>query len=1105
MTTRALTLLGAFELTRDGVPVTRFHSDKVRALLAYLATESARPHARASLAALLWPEQPDAAALRNLSQTLVRLREVLGPTDPAPLHVTWQAIQWLPDAATVDVALFTRLVRSADTDDLARAAALYRGEFLAGFSLPGCEAFEEWLLLLREQLQQQALAGLHALAERHLAAQHWAHAAAAAQRQIELDRWREDAYRQHMRALVGGGDRAAALAVYQRCAQILHDDLGLAPDDETAALGAAIRAGEIAGGGPASPLAPTLGQTLPSPLTPLVGRADELTRIGGLLRDADTRLVTLVGVGGAGKTRLALASAWMLREDFADGVGWASLAGITPAVDAALQPDTLAAAVGVGLGLAFDGRRAPLDELRHTLAQRDLLLVLDNCEHLPVAAFAQELLAAAPRLRLLATSRARLDVAGEILVRLEGLPVPEAGADDPAGYAGVHLFLAQAQRHVPDFGHDPADLAAAVRLCRLLSGLPLGIELAARWVGHYTCDEIATEIQADLDFLAVQGGAAPDRQRSLQAAFAYSWAMLRDVERQALARLAIFRGSFDRVAAQAVATTRVTTLAALVDASLLRHLGVGRYGFHELVRQFAAARLADLGEAEALAEQHANYYLDLLAGQEAALYGDAPQTAAAVIRDAADNVRQAWSWAVEHGAWDAIARSLPALRQYARLDGLFYENAPRVAAAAERLGTLVAGGTAAPEQEVLLGRLRGTEAYFLERQAAPQAPATARAAIAIANRAGDAVGEAYGYLQLSNAMVPYIASLAPRESPPAISWLERAIALCQTAHDPTLPERRYATEVEADCLLKLSTIQIDLRKYEAACALAEQALALTRKSGDRMQEARALSFSAMALENAGRYQAAYERRLLMLELARANGSRPEEHRALNNLSCTLIYLGDYRAALEYAQAAISVLGEWMRNPYENADSYHTLSWAACRAGENELALEMARQSLAFAQAANAPQYRTLPLLALGDALHDLGRHDESCAAYAAALAIGREHQMPPLIAVALAGIARCRLAMGATPDAQAAVDEVLREQDMLTLGSLWEPLRVAEICYRVLRASGDPHADEVLRAAAALLDQHADAITDQALRRMFREQVAAHRAILEAMAAKAAR
>jgi DNA-binding SARP family transcriptional activator/predicted ATPase len=1105
-TVRALRLLGAFLVERDGVAVTRFHSDKVRALLAYLAAEADRPHARSALAALLWPEQTDAAALRNLSQTLVRLREVLGHTDadPAPLHVTWQTIQWLPGAATADVERFIRLARSAEVADLARAAELYRGEFLPGFGLPGCEAFEEWLLLTREQLQQQALVVLRTLAEHHLAAQRWPEAATLARRQIELDRWHEQAHRQLMRALAGAGDRAGALAAYTRCAQILRDDLGITPDVETTALANTIRAGTLAGAPaamPASAQPAALRLTLPSPLTPLVGRPDELARISSLLRDDATRLDTLAGVGGAGKTRLALAVAWALREAFADGVGWVALAGIAPTADAAQQRDAITAAVGAALGPAFDGRSAPFEELRHFLNDRSLLLVLANCEHLAVAgAFVRDLLAAMPRLRVLATTRARLDVAGEVLMRLEGLPVPDEGAGDPANYAGVQLFLAQARRHVPDLGGAPADLAAAARLCRLLDGLPLGIELAARWVGHYTCDEIAAEIGADLDFLAIQGGDVPDRQRSLRAAFDYSWAMLHPPERQALARLSIFQDSFDRAAAHAVAETRVATLAALVDASLLRHLGVGRYGFHELVRQLAAVRLAELGEAESLAARHADYYLDLLARQEAALYGGSPQTAAAVVRDTAGNVRQAWAWAVAHNAWDGVARSLPALRQYVRIEGLFFENAARVAAAAERLAAQLAGGAATPEQAELLGRLRGTEAYFLERQEARATAAKlARDAIEIAARAGDVVGQAYGYLQLSAATVPYIATLAARETLPAIDWLERAIVLCRMADNPAPPERRYAAEVEAECLLKLSTIRIELREYAEACALAEQALALIRVSGDRLMEARALSFSAMALENAGRYAAAYDRRMAMLALARANGSRPQEHIALNNLSCTLIYLGDYRGALEYARAALQVLGEWMQNPYENADSYHTLSWAACRADETELALETARQALAFAQASDAPQNQTLPLLALGDALHDLHRHGEAHAAYAAALTLGRERVIPQLVAVALAGIARCRLAQGALAEALAAVDEVLREHQLLTLGSLWEPLRAAATCYEVLRASGDPRAAPLASAAAALLERQASEIADPARRRVFRDQVPAHRTILAAI------
>lgn len=1109
MITRALRLLGTFELDCAGAPVTRFHSDKVRALLAYLAAESNRSHARPLLAALLWPEQPDQLALRNLSQTLVRLREVLGHADPAPLLITWQAIQWLPDAATVDVAEFAQLARASGTEDLAHAATLYRGEFFAGFSLPGCEAFEEWLLLMREQFQQQALAVLHSLAEHQLAGRRWAEAAATARRQLELDRWREDAYRQLMRALIAAGDRPAALAAYAHCEQVLQDDLGIIPDAATRALAGQIHSGtnaelRVLDSQPSAHSAQTR-PAIPIPLNALVGREAELAEIDGLLRNDRARLVTIVGAGGAGKTRLALAAAAALRDAYADGVGWASLASVT-AAEPAFQQDALVAAVGTALGRTFGSRNTSFYELREYLSERAMLLVLDNCEHLAMAApFARQLLEAVPQLQVLATSRVLLDVAEELPLRLEGLLVPDHGTDDPASYPAVRLFLERARRHMRGFDQTRASLEAVVRLCSLLDGLPLGIELAARWVGHYTCEEIAAEIQADLDFLSTQSPDVPERQRSLRAVFDYSWRLLAPAERLAVAQLSVFRGVFDRAAAQAIAATRATTLAALVDASLLRHVSVGRYSFHELVRQFAAARLAESGEAGILAERHAIYYLNLLAQQDNRLHGNTPHVGMQIIHDAVDNLRQAWDWAVAQGAWELLAASLPALRQYVRIDGLFYEYVSRIAATAQQLEATIGEGERSLQQVALLGRLRGTEACLLQHQEArTAAAAAAQQAIAHAAAAGDAVGEAYGYLQLSSAMVPYIAALAPQETLEAIAWLERAIRLCHSVHDPASPEPQFVAEVEADCLLRMSAIRIELRDYAVACMLAKQALDLAQLNGDRMQEIRALNFYAAALENAGRYETAYQQRKAMLELARTNSTRPQEHVALNNLSCTLIYLGDYASALEYAQAAVSVLGERMRNPYENADFYHTLSWAACRAGQAEVALEAARQALAFAQAAGAPQNQTLPLLALGDALHDLDRYDESSSAYTAALRLGREYQMSPLVTVALAGVARCHLARAGAADALAAVDEILRGQDMLALGSLWEPLRVAETCYRVLRASGDPRANEVLRSSSAQLEQQAAAISDRARRRMFREQVVAHQMILDAVVARAA-
>ncbi|HET9220883.1 MAG TPA: hypothetical protein VFO07_00180, partial [Roseiflexaceae bacterium] len=337
---------------------------------------------------------------------------------------------------------------------------------------------------------------------------------------------------------------------------------------------------------PAPRPAPAPQHNLPSPLTSFVGRADELASLAALLA-GDTRLVTLIGAGGAGKTRLALAIAWQLLPQFADGIWWVALAGVQPVGDSAHQRGTLASAVATALGRTLAGRRHPLDELADALQDRAALLVLDNCEHLPeAAAVARALIEAAPQVRVVATSREPLGLGGEALVRLEGLPVPLPGASDPASYPGVQLFLERAARHTPDWGQGPGTIAATARLCRLLEGLPLGIELAAHWVGHYTPDDIAEAIQADLDFLAVRTRDLPDRHRSLRAVFDYAWHLLSAAEQRALARLSVFRGSFDGAAAEAVAEVDATTLVALVDKSLLRQAGAEHHSLHELLRQF---------------------------------------------------------------------------------------------------------------------------------------------------------------------------------------------------------------------------------------------------------------------------------------------------------------------------------------------------------------------------------------------------------------------------------------------------------------------------------------------------------------------------------------
>ncbi len=474
-------------------------------------------------------------------------------------------------------------------------------------------------------------------------------------------------------------------------ARSLLADLGVEPDAATTALAAHIRH-EQTNVSAAAP-SPNPSSTLPAPLTVLVGREEELTQLGQLLR-GQARLVTLLGPGGVGKTRLALAAATSLRDAFAAGACWVPLAGLSATGDAAAQTDGLAGTILAALGMSAGGQRAPADELCEVLRERALLLVLDNCEHLGVVGpLVAELLAAAPGLRVLATSRERLSVSGEELLILGGLPVPDEQAEEVLHAAAVQLFVARAQRQVRSFGEDAATLLGVARLCRLLEGMPLGIELAAHWIGEYTPDEIATALRSDLAFLEARDRQIPDRHRSLRAVFDYSWRLLPGHEQQALARLSVFAGGFDRAAALAVAETRSATLAALVDKSLLRRLGVGRYSMHELLRQFAAQQLTAADERTAVEARHGTYYLGFVAARGRRLGRDQPREAAAEIQAEIDNVHQAWNWAVAETRTTELAQAAYGWWQFCLLTGRDPESRRTFGLAAARLRSALEGAS----------------------------------------------------------------------------------------------------------------------------------------------------------------------------------------------------------------------------------------------------------------------------------------------------------------------------------------------------------------------------------------------------------------------------
>lgn len=610
--------LGGFRLTWGGEPLVRLQTPLFRRLLAYLILHRRSAQSREYVAFLLWPDVTEKKAKRNLRQLLYRLRRRF-PQAEQWVEIGRKTIRWRADAPfSLDVAAFTEAVAGAEeVPALEEAVAMYGGPLLPGF-------YDEWVLTRREQLQLQFVAALHRLVEALAAEKEYRRAIGYARLLLEAERLREATYELLLELHIARCDRAAALRVYREAEKMLAEAFGVAPGGRLQALQKqALALPETA------PAARPVVHLPPQP-TPFVGREHELAEIGALLQQGDCRLLTLTGLGGSGKTRLALEAARQAAGQFPDGVYFVSLSS-------AHGKQEMLAAVASALNFSLDGRRSPLAQLGTYLRRRRLLLLLDSFERVREGApLLADILEAAPGLTLLVTSRQVLALRWEWRYPVPGLSIPSRGeAETPArlaAYDAVALFLEIAGRIRPDFVLTEANAPAVSRICRLVEGLPLALELAAVWLSEYAPAEIAACIAENIDFLKTPLQDVPRRQCSLYATFDYSWQQLPAEQQQVLARLSAFPASFTTDAALAVAAADEEMLAQFRARSLLSSQVDGeseRWELHDLLREYALERLeADKATAASVRERHADYYLHLLAGYEGDLRGGPQQQTA---------------------------------------------------------------------------------------------------------------------------------------------------------------------------------------------------------------------------------------------------------------------------------------------------------------------------------------------------------------------------------------------------------------------------------------------------------------------------------------------
>lgn len=736
-------MLGVPSVQISGETVTGFISSKAVALVYFLAATGAT-HGRETIAGLLWGEYPESKARKNLRDVLSNLRRVLGDyLEISPQTISLNhAVYYESDVIRFETALKEiegggATLSPAATMLLREAVDLYRGEFLDGFYVSQTPGFEEWLLAERVRLQQLAIQGLHALTE-HLTHQgNTALGIKYARRLLALEPWREETHRHLMRLLLWSGQRSAALAQYETCRRLLAETLGVAPTPETRQLYERILRDDLifttaalASHKPVVFNKPLL-HNLPAQVTRFVGREADLAELLERLRDPDCRLMTLAGPGGVGKTRLALEAARMLLPEveagaaFRDGIYLVRLAAVAPGEPERSQAVTVyfnpvAAAIADALQLTLTDPEAPTTRIQNYLREKEVLLVMDNFEHLAAAVeYLSLLLTTSPRLKLLLTSRSRLNVRAEQVYLVDGLPFPGETADALSwqGYSAVQLFFQTARATEANFTPTAAEEAAVVRICRLVNGLPLGIEMAASWVRILSCSEIQQELEQNLHFLRASMRDLPERHRTLWAVFTYSWNMLGADEQRALRQLSVFRNGFVREAAEQVAEAPLPTLLKLVDHSFVRRVPGDqavarqlRFDILEILRLYAAEQLQqNPAEGTAVYNRHRDYFIAFLQQRQARLQIQEQQQALVEISEEIDNIRAAWRWSVLQQDVAALDKGSMSLFDYYDMRSRFQEGRDAFQQAA------VAVAATRPEDRearLVWGRLLARQGWF---------------------------------------------------------------------------------------------------------------------------------------------------------------------------------------------------------------------------------------------------------------------------------------------------------------------------------------------------------------------------------------------------------
>ena len=967
-------LFGHFEVRRGDAPIptAAWGRKKTRQLLKLLLTEPGRVFPVDQLIDNLYEQQQPDRVIKNLRGRISELRQALEPDLPKGqdsqliLNANGGYLFISNANCWVDTMTFHEFLDQANSmkrdeqwesalQAYEEAIKLYAGDFLAE------DIYEEWTEPTRTSWREAYLDALLQTAECQAKIGHYDDAIRHLRLALEIEPHRERAYRHLMVYHSWANERDMALRIYHECVDALSEYLDVEPSIETQVVYQHIQSDKLPKPQPHVP------NNLPDSPTAFVGRDEELAELGEYLRDPECRLLSLIGPGGIGKTRLAFQTAKEQLAQFRDGVFVVALAPLH-------SGDSISECAAQVLEFPLSPGENATEQILEHLSNKNILLILDNLEHVQQESedWITEILQGTSHVKILATSRGRLHLTWDHPWHVKGLSCPPQSIEENEAiehYEAVKLFLQTAQRVAPGYELIDVERTHVIQLCRLLEGMPLGIKLAASWISTHSCREIVAQVKQQTDVVSpghITSKIAPNdletqqRHRSLRAAFEWSWQLLSGADQAVLMRLAVFRGDFNKEAAQHVADAMPMSLSSLIDKSLLQRESAERFNVHEAIREFLTEKLRKFDEYDATAREHGSYYLSFLTDRNDALESSEKETVDEIVEEL-EEIRAAWSWAITSDQ-RLLDLAVGPLSHIYEIRSLFHAGCSALRQALDCISDTTATthrlwvrhgrfcmrlghhdeALASLEEGLRLARdvndeleiahaLRALGLLAQEKGDYRLAEEHLRAALELYEKLGNDRGIANALHGLS--LVAYWRGEFEQGYKDAMESLVR--------FEELLDQR--STAMALDILGLLANKQGQDSEAEGYF---RQCLVIHRDLGDRRRLATGLSHLGITLYHQGKYEQAKEQFVESLTVSRELGQRLTIALLLNNLGNLSRKLGQYDEANEYLDESLSLLRE-LDSTWHLANTLANLGTVAIAQRKLSLAQKYLHEALTF--------------------------------------------------------------------------------------------------------------------------------------------------------------